>query len=91
MKRSVWKWLLGIAIGTLIALILFTISSWALLNATGAMLLAMMGNTGLNAIPFSDFMVNFVGSPLFYVYVADVSVLLISAVVLIATRQKSKP
>lgn len=92
MNRSVWKWLLGISIAGLILLILFTIGIWALANAAGALFAVLfMLNEDVHiqqAIPFGDYMANFVGSPVFYAYLVDMAVLLCSTVALIATRKR---
>ncbi len=88
MKRSAWKWLFGISIGVLVLLILLTFGSWALFNIVGAIFLALMGNREINAVSFADFMSNFVGSPMFYIYLADVTLLCGSVVVLVITRKK---
>ena len=90
MKRTACKWLFGISIGVLVLLILFTIGAWVLLNIGGAILLALMGQQEIHAMPMSDFLSNFVGSPMFYIYMADLAVLLSSAVILFVTRKKMK-
>ena len=90
MKRTACKWLFGISIGVLVLLILFTIGAWVLLNIGGAILLALMGQQEIHAMPMSDFLSNFVGSPMFYIYMADLVVLLSSAVILFVTRKKMK-
>ena len=83
MKRSVWKWLFGISLVVLVLLILFTIGIWVLLNIGGAILLTLMGNQEISAMPMADFLSNFVGSPMFYIYLADLAVLLSSVVALV--------
>lgn len=88
MKRSVWKWLFGISLVVLVLLILFTIGMWVLVNIGGAILLALMGNQEISAMPMADFLSNFVGSPMFYVYMADLAVLLTSVAALVITRKK---
>ena len=88
MKRKAWKWLFGISLVLLVLLILFTIGIWVLLNIGGAILLTLMGNQEISAIPMADFLSNFVGSPMFYIYLADLVVLLTSAVALVITRKK---
>lgn len=90
MKRKAWKWIFGISLVVLVLLILFTIGIWVLLNIGGAILLALMGNQEISAMPMADFLSNFVGSPMFYIYMADLVVLLSSVAVLIATRKKNK-
>ena len=88
MKRSVWQWLFGISLVVLVLLILFTIGIWVLLNIGGAILLTLMGNQEISAMPMADFLSNFVGSPMFYIYLADLAVLLSSVVALVVTRKK---
>lgn len=88
MKRKAWKWLFGISLVLLVLLILFTIGIWVLLNIGGAILLTLMGNQEISAIPMADFLSNFVGSTMFYIYMADLVVLLTSAVALVITRKK---
>ncbi len=88
MKRKAWKWLLGISIAVLVLLVLFTLWLWVMLNVCGALLLALMGHQQFYARSFAEFLSNFVGSPLFYVYMADLTVLLSSAVALVITRKK---
>ena len=86
MKRGVWKWLLGISIAVLILLILLTFGIWVLMNIGGAIFLSLMGNTQIAAIAFGDLMANFVGSPMFYIYLADLAVLLASTIGLAVTK-----
>ena len=90
MKRSVWKWLLGISLVLLVLLILFTFAAWFLVNVGGAIFLALLGNTEIHTMPFGTFMANFVGSPLFYVYMADLVLLLSSATALVVTRKPKR-
>ena len=91
-NRNVWKWMLGISIAGLFLLILFTIGVWAVANAAGALFaVLLMPNENVHiqqGIPFGDFMANFVGSPLFYIYLVDVAVLLGSIIALIVTRKR---
>ena len=92
--RLVCKWLLGISISVLIALVLFTFFSWALWGATGMFfytLTAESGNIPPEELSLTGFFSNFVDSPMFYMYLADISVLVLSVVGLVSTRsQKSK-
>ena len=88
MMRSVWKWTLGISIGVLILLVVLTFGIWVLLNIGGAILLTLMGNQEITAMPMAEFFSNFVGSPMFYIYITDLLVLLSSVVALIVTRKK---
>ena len=91
MKRSVWKWLLGISIAVFVLLVLFTYGLWILANVGGVlmrMVFILDEDLQISGIPFDAFMANFVGSPLFYVYAADLSVLGTSIVALIITRKR---
>ena len=93
MKHSAWKWLFGISLTVLILLILFTICIWALGNATGALAFAMMSYTDsdsftFNGIAFGKFLSNFIGSPMFYAYIVDITVLMASFVATIVTRKE---
>ena len=91
MKRSVWKWLLGISIGVLVLLMIFTVFLWALMNV-GSVLFRLVfildEDMTVSTIPFTAFVGNFVGSPLFYIYLADLAVLLSSIVALIVTWKR---
>ena len=91
MKRTLWKWLFGISLAVLILLVLFTVAAWLLVNVGGAllaMLLILAEDVQINAISFSAFLANFVGSPLFYIYLADLAVLISSSVALFLTRKQ---
>lgn len=91
--RMACKWLLGISTGVLIALILFTFVSWALFGATTILfhtLCAESGGISPEDLSLTGLFSNFIGSPMFYMHLADVLVLLCSSVALIITRQQSK-
>ena len=88
MKRKTWKRIFVVSVVMLILLIVVTIVMWALLNVCGAIFLAMLGHRKIGAMPFSEYMSNFVGSPMFYICMADLTVLLGSATVLVTTRKK---
>jgi hypothetical protein len=90
MNRKVWKWLFGISVGVLILLVLLTFGFWVLVNIGGAILLSLMGNTEIAAMPFSVFMSNFFGSPMFYIYLADLIVLMGASLMLMITKQRQK-
>ena len=87
MKRKAWKWIFGISLAVLILLVVFTVAVWGLVNIGGAIFLTLMGNTAITGMPFSAFMANFVGSPMFYIYLVDFAVLLSSTIALIVTRK----
>ena len=76
------------SIGGFGLLTLFTLAAWVLMNIGGAILLTLMGEQEIHAMPMSDFLSNFVGSPMFYIYLADLVVLLSSMVALVVTRKK---
>lgn len=78
---------MGISIGVLILLVLLTFGVWVLLNIGGAILLALMGNQEIHAMPMVDYLSNFVGSPMFYAYLVDIFALLASVVGLVATKK----
>ena len=94
MKRNLWRWMFGISLALLILLLLFTVGIWALGNATGAMAGAIMGSLdpesfGYHYLAFDTFLLNTVGSPIFYCFAVDLIVLLCSVVMLILTNQRS--
>ena len=87
--RLICKWLLGISIGVLITLILFTFVSWAIWGATGMFFYALSsegGSISPEEISLTGFFSNFVGSPMFYMYLADIFVLVLSIVGFVVTR-----
>ena len=91
MKRSAWKWIFGLSLTGLVFLLIFTVALWALANAAGVMLRLLFildEDMTVSGMPFSVFMSNFVGSPLFYVYVLDVAALLVAIVALVVTRKQ---
>ena len=91
MKHSVWKWIFGISLTLLVLLVIFTIGLWALANA-GAVLFRLLfildEDLEVHGIPFTEFMSNFVGSPLFYIYLIDVTALVASVVALVIMRKQ---
>lgn len=88
MKRSVWRWALGLSVVGLILLGLLTVGIWLMLNIGGALFLTLMGQTELSAIPMSEMLANFVGSPMFWLCVADLLVMILSAVMLAVTKKE---
>ena len=89
MKRKTWKWIFGLSLAGLILLAMFTVGLWALMNV-GSVLFRIVfildEDMTVSTITFGAFMANFVGSPLFYMYLVDGAALLASSVALIATR-----
>ena len=93
MKRKAWKWIFGLSLAGLVLLVVFTFGLWILANV-GAVLFRLVfildEDMTVSGIPFHAFMSNFVGSPLFYMYLVDVSALLASIVALVVTRKKKQ-
>ena len=94
MKRSVWKWILGISIALLLLIGVYLVIFWALGNATGALASALMSINSdsftFNEITFLEFYSNFIGSPMFYISLVPIISLIMSIVMLIITRKKRK-
>ena len=93
MKHSIWKWAFGISLTVLILLVLFTFGIWALENATGALASALMSYADSDAFAYSgfafgEFLSGFIGSPIFYVYIADLAALAVSFAAMILTRKQ---
>lgn len=94
MKRSAFKWLLGISIAVLVFIAVNMVVFWALGNATGALASALMSiksdSFAFNGITFFEFCSNFIGSPMFYVSIVAVISLITSIVLLIITRKNKR-
>ena len=91
MKRSTWQKIMTASIIALVLLMMFTLGLWALANAAGILLRLIFlldEDMEVSGMPFSAFMANFVGSPLFYVYMADLIALATSAIALFLTRKR---
>ena len=90
-QRKTWKWIFGISVILLCLLVLFTVGLWVLANV-GAVLFRLLfildEDLTVSGISFGQFMADFIGSPLFYGYVADLAVLLGSSAALIITRKR---
>ena len=91
MNRRMWKWIFGLSLTGLILLAAFTVGLWALMNV-GSVLFRLVfildEDMVVSAISFRAFMANFVGSPLFYLYLVDLIALLSSAAALVIIRKK---
>ena len=91
MKHKTWKWIFGISLALLILLMVFTVFLWALANV-GAVLFRLLfmldQDMTVHSISFTQFMSNFIGSPLFYMYLVDIIVLISSMIGLIVTRKR---
>ena len=93
MTIKFWKRLFGFSAILLILLIIFTYGLWIMANVGAALMRIVFildEDLQLSGIPFAKFMENFVGSPLFYMYIADLTILLCSAVAWIAKRKTMK-
>ena len=93
MTLKFWKRLFWFSVILLILLIIFTYGLWIMANVGAALMRIVFildEDLHLSGIPFTKFMENFVGSPLFYMYIADLIVLLGSAVAWIAKRKENK-
>lgn len=91
MSRKTWKRIFWICLFGLILLMVFTLGLWAMANATGVLLRLLFildEDMMVSGIPFGVFMSNFVGSPLFYLYLVDGVSLLASIVGLVFMRKK---
>ena len=94
MMRKTGKWIYCISLGLLILLLLFTFGIWALGNATAAMAGTIMGymdsdSFGYCYLPFSRFMVDFIGSPMFYIFLVTFAAHFLSIAMLVATRKQN--
>ena len=93
MKRKTWKWIFGISLIVLFLLCVATVGIWILANIGGVLLLLLaMGSEDISVqgISFREFMSNFVGSPMFYLFMADLAVMVASIAGLILTgKQKN--
>lgn len=87
MKRTVFKWTLGISIAVLILIPILMVFLFAAGGVFMAMLSAGTGMKMNTSVTFGDFYSNFVGSPLFYVTVIARIVLVGSIVGLILTKK----
>ena len=93
MKRVAWKWIYGISLALLVLLAMFTVGIWAVGNATAAMAGAIMGNIdqesfGYRYLPFGEFLLNAIGSPMFYVEVTVLAAHITAVVALAVTRKR---
>lgn len=91
MKRKIWKRIFVASLVLLVMLMVFTILLWGMANAAGVLLRLLFildEDMEVHGIPFAEFMSNFVGSPLFYVYVADLVVLAAGTIGLAATKKE---
>ena len=94
MKRSVWKWMLGISIVLLVFILAFLVVFWALANATAAMASALLSYAEhaprYKYVNFLEFYSDFIGSLMFYISLVPVISLITSIQMLIVTRKNKK-
>lgn len=92
MGRSVWKWMFGVSLFVLVLLFLFTVFAWALGNVAASLGDEIINQTGdgnltHDGVAFGEFLINSIGSPVFYMYLVDITALTVSIVALIVTRK----
>ena len=88
MSRTACKWIFAISLTILIFLIIFTFAIWALINTTGAFAAAVMDSSDVPHLDFDQFLMDSVGSPMFYAYIIDLTILLPSLVMLIISKKQ---
>ncbi len=90
MRRTVFICLLSISGGILVLLILLTIAMFFITGAA-VVLLALLnignGDVPTQGISAAEIFANFVGSPLFYAYIADL-ILLIGSIIGVTIPEK---
>lgn len=93
MKRSGWKFVFGFSLIVLVLLVLFTILLWALYNSMGVLVDGIVNGMSGDAFVHKDttfteyICTDFIGSPLFYMYLVDVAALTASLIALVATKR----
>ena len=80
--------MLGISIAVFVLLMLLTFGIWVLLNIGGAIFLSLLGEQEISAMPMAEFLSNFVGSPMFYICMADLAVMAVAVTGLAVTRKR---
>ncbi len=90
MRRTVFICLLSVSGGILVLLMLLTIAMFFVTGAAVALLFMLNignGDVPTQGISAAEIFANFVGSPLFYAYIADLT-LLIGSIIGVAIPQK---
>ena len=88
-----WKWLFFTSLTLLIGIFPFTLVIWAFANAAAALTASIMGYHGTEGIhyegaTYSEFMSNFVDSPLFHVGVVLLAICILSLIMMIRCKKK---
>ncbi len=93
MMRSVWICIFAFSLTVLILLGLFTVFMWVLGNVASELGDAILnqtenGNSTSEGKTFGEFLIGTVGTPVFYVYIVDITVFIASIVAMITTRKR---
>ena len=89
MMRKIWKWTLNIGLGVFAVLAGYTLCLWCTANAFSAISqVTFIPNETTTLIPIGEFLLRFVGSPIFYIFLADLVLLSTGTAGLIITRKR---
>ncbi len=88
MTRKAWKWAFGISLTLLFLILGFLLFLWSAATVLLTMWTAGLGQPLPEYQSFWEFYENFPGSPLFWLFLADVIVLVLSAVLLIFGKKE---
>ncbi len=87
MSRKAWKRILIISILLFILTAMFVIGIWAIGNGAAALAAAILNGLEYHYESLGEFLLDFVGSPVFWVCAADLAVIVCAAVMLIITKK----
>ena len=93
MKRKVFRRIFIFSLVGFVLLGLFTVGLWAFANAGAALfriVFLLDEDLEVHGIPFSAFMANFIGSPLFHIYLVDIAAMLTGIIGLTVTKKERK-
>lgn len=90
MGRKGFKILCITSVVLFFLLILITIFAWLMVNVAGALLTTVMFHETAQAMPLAKFLENFVGSPMFYIFLADILAFAVSVIGLTAVKKPPK-
>ena len=89
--RKIWKWTLDIGLGVFAVLAGYTLCLWCTANAFSAISqVTFIPNETTTLIPIGEFLMSFVGLPVFYIFLADLVLLITGTVGLIITGKRKK-
>ena len=89
MMRKIWKWTLNIGLGVFAVLAGYTLCLWCTANAFSAISqVTFTPNETTTLIPIGEFLLRFVGSPIFYIFLADLVLLSTGTAGLIITKKR---